>query len=106
MRKLGAIRQAGAIVHEIVLAPLRGEDLAQLIADFLHCEPERAGSLAQLVHEKTAGNPFLRHSVHTALAEEALIAFDLWRCEMGPGTCLTFRLRVTTDNVADLMAGK
>ena len=45
-------------MQEIVLAPLAREDLEQLIADSLHCEPEHAGPLAQLVHEKTAGNPF------------------------------------------------
>jgi predicted ATPase len=105
IRKLGAIRQAGAIVHEIALAPLRGEDLAQLIADFLHCEPERAGSLAQLVHEKTAGNPFFAIQFITALAEEALIAFDhgdaRWSWDL-----TRIQAKGYTDNVADLMVGK
>ncbi|HEV2730910.1 MAG TPA: AAA family ATPase, partial [Terriglobales bacterium] len=41
MRKLEAIRQAGARVQEIMLAPLTCEDLGRLIADSLHCEPER-----------------------------------------------------------------
>src|SRR5262249_5690534 len=58
IRKLDAIRNAGAAVHEIGLAPLAHEDLAQLIADALCCQPARAAPLAQLVHEKTAGNPF------------------------------------------------
>ena len=44
MRKLEAMRQAGATIQEIVLAPLTREDLAQLIADSLHCEPERVSS--------------------------------------------------------------
>src|SRR5215831_1044297 len=42
----------------IVLAPLSREDLGQLIADSLHCEPQRASPLAQLIHDKTGGNPF------------------------------------------------
>ena len=37
-----AIRKAGANVEEIVLAPLTREDLARLITDSFHCEPERA----------------------------------------------------------------
>ena len=41
MRKLEAIRQAGAIVEEVILAPLTGEDLRQLMADALHCELEQ-----------------------------------------------------------------
>jgi len=42
MRKLEAIRSAGANVQEITLAPLAGEDVRQFIADALRCEPERA----------------------------------------------------------------
>src|SRR6202167_1302104 len=38
MRKLEAIRQAGATAQDIVLAPLAREDLRQLVADSLHCE--------------------------------------------------------------------
>ncbi len=79
MRKLGAIRH--------------------------HCEPERAGSLAQLVHEKTAGNPFFAIQFITALAEEALIAFDhgdaRWSWDL-----THIQAKGYTDNVADLMAGK
>jgi predicted ATPase len=45
-------------VHDIVLAPLTRHDLEELIADSLHCERERAGPLAELVEEKTTGNPF------------------------------------------------
>src|SRR5947209_13634494 len=43
MRKLETVRRAGTIVHDIVLAPLTGEDLAEMIADSLHCERERTG---------------------------------------------------------------
>ena len=64
MRKLEAIRQAGATVQEIVLAPLAREDLERLIADSLHCEVERVIALAQLVHEKTSWQSILRRSVY------------------------------------------
>src|SRR6202042_1342019 len=57
LRTLDAIRDAYVRVREIVLAPLWLDDLNRLIADALHCGPERARPLAQLVHEKTAGNP-------------------------------------------------
>src|ERR1700677_1686959 len=49
LRTLESIRNAGARVQEIVLAPLGLDDLGRLIADALHCEPERARPLAQLV---------------------------------------------------------
>src|SRR5258707_15122912 len=69
IRKLEAIRQAGAIVHEIILAPLGREDLGRLIADFLHGEPGRVMALAQLIHEKTAGNPVFAIPFPSAVAE-------------------------------------
>ena len=88
MRKLEAIRQAGAIVQDIVLAPLAREDLRQLVADSLHCEPERAKPLAQLIHDKTAGNPFFAIQFFSALAEENLLTFDHGEAPMvlGPGS--------------------
>ena len=75
-RKLEAIRNAGAPVQEISLAPLAGEDVRQLVADALRCEPARAAPLAELVHEKTAGNPFFVIQFIAALADEGLLTFD------------------------------
>ena len=100
-----AIRKAGGRVQEIVLAPLGLDDVGQLVADALHCEPERARPLAQLVQEKTGGNPFFAIQFLTALAEEGLLAFDpvarAWRWDID-----RIRARSYTDNVVDLMAGK
>ena len=105
MRKLAAIRKGGAIVHEIVLAPLAREDLGRLIADSLHCEPERATPLAQLVNEKTAGNPFFVIQFLSALAEEGLLTFDhgdaRWSWDLN-----RIHAKGYTDNVVDLMVGK
>jgi PAS domain S-box-containing protein len=105
MRKLESIRNAGAIVREIVLAPLTHEDLAQLIEDSLRCEPERAISLAQLVHEKTAGNPFFVNQFISSLTEEGLLSFDQrnarWTWDLN-----RIRAKGYTDNVVDLMVAK
>jgi len=105
MRKLEAIRQAGAMVREIILAPLAREDLGQLIADSLHSKPERVAPLSQLVHEKTAGNPFFAIQFVSALAEEGLLTFDhgaaRWSWDLTRIYAKGF-----TDNVADLMVGK
>jgi PAS domain S-box-containing protein len=104
-RRLEAIRKAGAIVQEIALAPLACEDLEQLIADSLHCEPERATSLAQLVQEKTAGNPFFANQFIYSLADEALLIFDhcnaRWSWDLN-----RIHAKGYTDNVVDLMVGK
>ncbi|MBV8213561.1 MAG: AAA family ATPase, partial [Verrucomicrobia bacterium] len=76
VRTLGAIRQTGATVQEIKLAPLACEDLEQLVADALHCETAQAAPLAQLAHEKTGGNPFFAIQFISALAEEGLLKFN------------------------------
>src|SRR6204780_523511 len=52
MRKMSAIRQAGAAEQEIRLTPLSSDNLAHLIADTLHCESQPALSLAQPLNEK------------------------------------------------------
>jgi serine/threonine protein kinase len=77
LRTLEAIRAVDARVHEIVLAPLELDDVGRLVADALHCEPERARPLAELVQEKTGGNPFFTIHFFIALADERLLAFDL-----------------------------
>src|SRR6202011_4772174 len=80
-------------------------DVGRLVADALHCVPERAKPLAQLVREKTGGNPFFAIQFFTALAEEGLLAFDpvapAWQWDMD-----RIRAKSYTDNVVDLMAGK
>jgi PAS domain S-box-containing protein len=102
---LGAIRKAGARMQEIVLAPLGLDDIGRLVADALHCEGEAGHSLAQLVQEKTGGNPFFVIQFLTALAEEGLLAFDpelaLWTWDVAH-----IRAKGYTDNVVDLMIGK
>ncbi len=105
MRRLSAIREAGAAVQEIRLTPLGSGDLAHLIADTLHCEPQRATPLAQLIHGKTAGNPFFAIQFIHALVEEELITFEhgdaRWRWDLD-----AIRAKGYTDNVVDLMVAK
>jgi PAS domain S-box-containing protein len=105
LRTLDAIRKAGGRVEEIVLAPLGLEDVAQLVADAIHCEPEHARPLAQLVQEKAGGNPLFAIQFFTALAEEGLLSFEpvtrAWQWSMD-----RIRAKSYTDNVVDLMAAK
>jgi PAS domain S-box-containing protein len=69
-RTLEAIRQSGAIVRDITLAPLSFEDVNEFVADTLHCEQATARPLAWFVHEKTLGNPFFVIQFMAALYEE------------------------------------
>ena len=105
MRTFDVIRKAGASVHQILLAPLGLDDVGRLVADSMHCEQDSARPLAELVHEKTGGNPFFAIQFLTALAEEGLLVFDsgaaAWSWDLA-----RIRAKGYTDNVADLMAGK
>ena len=99
------IRKTTKRVHEIVLTPLRLEDVGRLIADALRSRQQRARSLAELVQEKTAGNPFFAIQFMIALADEGLLTFDpaasMWQWNID-----RIRAKSYTDNLADLMANK
>ena len=105
LQTLEAIRKAGVPVQDIVLAPLGIDDVGRLLADALRCAPERTRPLAQLIHEKTGGNPFFAIQFFTALADERLLAFDpvarVWQWDMD-----RIHARNYTDNVVVLVAAK
>ncbi len=105
MRGLEAIRQAGGAVQNIALGPLALDEVAHLVAESLHCPPGEARPLAQLVLEKTGGNPFFTRQFLTSLADESLLRFDsdraAWRWALP-----RIHAKGYTDNVADLMVGK
>src|SRR5712692_1378448 len=105
MLKLETIRNAGTLVQEVKLAPLAREDVGELIADALCCERARAAPLAELVYEKTAGNPFFMIQFIHALLDEGLLAFDH---QVGRWSWDLQRIHAKgyTTNVADLMVGK
>src|SRR5450631_1704066 len=104
-RTLDAIRKAGARVQEVMLAPLELDDVGRLVVDSLHCNRDSAHPLAQLVHEKTGGNPFFAIQFLTGLAEEGLLAFDAnaaaWISDLA-----RIRAKGYTDNVVEFMVTK
>jgi PAS domain S-box-containing protein len=105
MRTLAAIRSDGARMQEIVLAPLGAGDVGRLVSDSLRGRQDAADLLAQLIHEKTGGNPFFVIQFLNSLTEEGLLRFDreaaVWMWELD-----RIRGKGYSDNVADLMLGK
>ncbi|KYC40767.1 hypothetical protein WA1_24340 [Scytonema hofmannii PCC 7110] len=73
---LEKLRKQGAVLQEIILAPLTPEPLSQLIAETLHCKIDTVRSLTQLVLRKTEGNPFFVNEFLRMLYGENLLAFD------------------------------
>ncbi|MBR0716535.1 AAA family ATPase [Bradyrhizobium liaoningense] len=105
VRKLEAIRQAGTAVRDIVLSPLSRDDLGRLLVDSLQCKLARAAPLAQLVHEKTTGNPFFAIQFISTLADDRLLTFD-YRARRWVWDLLRIRAKGFTDNVAELLIEK
>ncbi len=98
-------RRAGARISNIVLGPLSVEHIGALVADALHCERAPAAPLADLIEEKTAGNPFFVIQFITTLADEHLIEFDS-RTATFCWDVARVREQGFTDNVVELMVGK
>jgi serine/threonine protein kinase len=102
---LDEVQQSGIAVQIMVLGPFTMVDLRQLIADTLQCDTDDAEPLAQLLRQKTGGNPLFVTQFLTALAEDGLLAFDsssrrwLWNLQ-------DIRAKGFTDNVVDLMTEK
>jgi PAS domain S-box-containing protein len=101
-QKLEIIRKTGAPVREVKLTPLTRDAVQQFIADAVRCKLARAAPLAQLMHEKTGGNPFFLIQFLYSLVEEGLLAFNHgkahWRWDLG-----RIHAKGYTENVADLM---
>ena len=102
---LNEIRSAGTPVHEILLSPLRLDDVGQLIAEALRGAEERTRPLAHLIHDKAGGNPFFTIQFLAELAEENLLTFDhdaaAWTWDLP-----RIHQKGYADNILDLMGGK
>jgi predicted ATPase len=81
------------------------ENINQLIADTLYSDTETVTSLAELVMNKTGGNPFFVNQFLKTLDAEKLITFDLqshhWQWDIAQ-----IEAQNITDNVVELMIGK
>jgi len=100
------MEKQGAIINRIELQPLKLEHINQLIADTLHCSVTKSLPLAELIVQKTQGNPFFINQLLKSLYDSHLLTFRLpdgeskgeWSWEMGQ-----IRGVDMTDNVVELM---
>jgi PAS domain S-box-containing protein len=105
MMTLDEIQEANTTVNTISLQALAISDINQLIIDTLSCNTERAQPLAELVLNKTNGNPFFLTQILKSLYSENLLTFDLsvgcwqWHIEQIQDMGIT-------DNVVELMVSK
>jgi tRNA A-37 threonylcarbamoyl transferase component Bud32 len=106
---LDSLRSKGIVIHEITLTPLSLADISNLIADTLHSDVISVKSLAELVTQKTSGNPFFISQFLKALYQEKLLNFNtsstknnvFWQWDIAKIEALDI-----TDNVVELMIQK
>lgn len=96
------LRQQEILCTEIVLSPLDLGCVNQLIADTLRCSLEQTEPLAQLVLQKTDGNPFFVNEFLKTLYQENLLTFNpvqrVWQWDVKQ-----IEAQALTDNVVSLM---
>ncbi|MHC5597924.1 MAG: AAA family ATPase [Nostoc sp.] len=99
------VRQHGAIMTEILIAPLNLVYVNQLIADTLHSSAEQVEPLAQLIIKKTDGNPFFVNEFLKTLHQENLLNFNrqhrIWQWDLAE-----IEAQGITDNIVSLMIGR
>ncbi|HEY9628942.1 MAG TPA: AAA family ATPase [Coleofasciculaceae cyanobacterium] len=104
IKTLEEIRQTGVAVSNIVLSPLEMAHVQQIVADALS-DLQPTQSLAELLFNKTQGNPFFLMQLLKTLHQEHLLTFDFaqgnwqWDLEKIQAT------GVADKSVVDLMAG-
>ncbi len=105
IRTLRGLESCGVEIHRLMLKSLQLTDLTRFVSDTLHGESAAAEPLAQLVWEKTGGNPFFVRQFLQTLKQENFLKFNYeqrrWNYQIedisGAGV---------TDNVIDLMTRK
>lgn len=100
---LNLVIKSGTEVNTITLESLDQDSLNHLVADTLSCDDNLEKPLAELIYQKTQGNPFFVTQFLKALHQEQLIEFDIqggyWRCDI-----VRVREAALTDDVVELMA--
>ncbi|WP_151635873.1 AAA family ATPase [Noviherbaspirillum aerium] len=105
MTSVESIRNSGASVIDIKLAPLSVTHLNQLVADTLHVERNASEALTHQVFKRTEGNPFFFTQFLASLHQDGLFWHDMtdcvWKWDLGK-----IEARDFADNVVDLMVRK
>jgi predicted ATPase/signal transduction histidine kinase/tRNA A-37 threonylcarbamoyl transferase component Bud32 len=95
----------GVPVHSIELQPLGVPEVAEFVADTLHQDRASAEPLAEIIQQKTGGNPFFMRQFLQALYGKGLIKFD-HETKSFHYEAAAVRDAAITDNVAELLAAK
>ncbi|MEH2195505.1 MAG: AAA family ATPase [Nostoc sp.] len=103
---IAALEQAGVAIHELTLRPLALPQIQQLLSDTLNnADLVEVTPLAELLQQKTNGNPFFMNEFLKSLYSEGLLQFNFtqgqWQWQLAK-----IQAAQITDNVVELMALK
>jgi predicted ATPase/serine phosphatase RsbU (regulator of sigma subunit)/tRNA A-37 threonylcarbamoyl transferase component Bud32 len=99
------IQQQGSVVDTIFLNNLQLIEVIQLIRDTLNCSVEKAQPLAELLEQKTGGNPFFLTQMLESLYQDEFLSYDRttgsWQWDIQQ-----IRTVAISNNVVDLMVSQ
>lgn len=91
--------------RELTLSPFTVAQMQRLVADVLHTDESKIAQLAELIFNRTQGNPFFAHQLLEFLYQEKLLVFDFdqghWQWDLDQ-----IRHFGVTENVVELMEQK
>ncbi len=99
------IQQINGSVQQLYLSELNLTHINQFIADTLHCSTTDTLPLAELVQQKTSGNPFFMNEFLKALYSHNLLRFDYQACQW-KWLISQIQEQEITNNVVSLMKAK
>ena len=99
------LKNQGVAINQIILEPLNLQEVTHLIAETLSQAPSQVQSLAELIMNKTQGNPFFFNEFFKALYQNNLLTFD-WQQGRWQWDIAKIEKRCITDNVVELMIDK
>ena len=107
---INQFQEEKARINTIKLTGLSLPYIQRFIADSLYCGKEDAGSLSELIYQKTAGNPFFTREFLKSLYSENLLVFggskdnrsrQCWKWDISQ-----IKEKNITDNVVELLTNR
>lgn len=105
MQTLDKIQSFGINISKIIVQALNLKNVKELIADTLGCSIAESKSLAELVFNKTNGNPFFLTQLLQALYTQKFLLFNFSTRRWQWSIAEIQKVEIT-DNVVDLMVSK
>eukprot|EP00026_Physarum_polycephalum_P000057 Phypoly_transcript_00057.p1 GENE.Phypoly_transcript_00057~~Phypoly_transcript_00057.p1 ORF type:complete len:2589 (+),score=470.61 Phypoly_transcript_00057:138-7904(+) len=99
------IEKKGIHCQKLMLAPIKHNDITQLVSDSFRCDREKAAPLSLLINKKTGGNPFFVGQFLKTITHDKLVQFN-YKTREWEWSLDQLRAMQYTENVVDFMVAK